>query len=142
MSSGRLAHYMEGLFDEESRRWPTNPSLRSPMADASTGPGHARAATTSVGTGSGHGSGFEPTLASRDPQSSSRVQSDAAALDRYDSVLSRIVGSNAALSLDDLTDDRGGDVGGDEGGPAGTAARDPDFGQRGGGRGGSGRGGR
>ena len=32
LSSARLAHYMENLFDAESRRWPTNPGVSPPPA--------------------------------------------------------------------------------------------------------------
>ena len=37
LSSARLAHYMENLFDAEARRWPTNPGVSpAPTADSPT----------------------------------------------------------------------------------------------------------
>lgn len=146
MSSGRLAQYMEALFDEEARRWPTNPSIRGHAAvEPGTGshrnPGSygSNAGVQQHGTGSNPRVQYEPTIAgdSSDPGFS------APNLDQIDSALSRIVATDAAIELDDLTSGLGeiGDSTGAGSTPAegrggtGSAARDPSFarGRRGGG---------
>jgi serine/threonine protein kinase len=140
MSSGRLAQYMEQLFDEEARRWPTNPNIRGEYAEASTGAQqYGRGAAAAYGAGSGAGSGFsrsagsnpgidqEPTLAAESSPSNPGFAMPN--LDAIDSVLSRIVATDAAIAVDELTDELG-----DRGG----GAPDPRSGR---GRGGSNRGG-
>ena len=152
MSSGRLAQYMEALFDEEARRWPTNPSIRGQAVEEHGTGAHQRhpsqygsnpSLEPATGTSSRPRVHYEPTLAgdSSDPGYSGPN------LDQIDSVLSRIVATDASIELDDLTSGLGsglGEIGDATGassssegrGGAGSAPRDPSFARGGRGRGG------
>src|SRR5688572_25571345 len=98
VSSAKMALYMERMFDDEARRWPTNPAI---------------IARDERGTGSyGMGDGDVDRTQAGDPP--------ATGLDAIDSVLSRIVSTDAALVVENLTNGLGHDDEPGRGGP-GTA---------------------
>jgi serine/threonine protein kinase len=122
ISTAKLAQYMERLFDEDARRWPTNPAIAA-RDDRGTG----TFGESSDGYAGPPGLDLESTLVGNKPP--------ARGLDAIDSVLSRIVATDAAIALDDITEGLG-DADPLPAGAPGSAPRDPSFGRggRGGGR--------